>query len=101
MDWYTAMLNFVRTVDTGSLADAARELDVVPSAISKSISRLEKRVGVPLLNRTTRTIEPTAAGRAFHAEAKLAVQMTQHALRTIEPMAKPGDTYTIPRGAPA
>lgn len=83
MDWYTTMLNFVRTVDAGSLAQAARELDVVPSAISKSISRLEQCVGVPLLDRSTRTLVPTQAGVAFYTAAKEAVEMTRVAQASV------------------
>jgi DNA-binding transcriptional LysR family regulator len=89
MDWYTSMLNFVRTVDTGSLAKAARELDVVPSAISKSISRLERCAGVQLLERSTRTLVPTAAGWNFYLVAKEAVIVTQLALDIIKPATDP------------
>lgn len=84
MDWYTSMLNFVRTVDTGSLAKAARELDVVPSAISKSISRLEQGAGVKLLDRSTRKLVPTKAGLAFYGAAKEAIAATRVALETIK-----------------
>jgi DNA-binding transcriptional LysR family regulator len=90
MDWYTSMLNFVRTVDTGSLANAARELDVVPSAISKSLTRLEQSAGVQLLERSTRTLVPTKAGWAFYLAAKQAVGMTQAAFDTIKPMENDG-----------
>ena len=87
MDWYTSMLNFVRTVDTGSLAKAARELDVVPSAISKSITRLEQCAGVQLLERSTRTLVPTEEGWAFYLAAKEAINVTKAALDTIKPLA--------------
>lgn len=83
MDWYTSMLNFVHTVDAGSLAEAARELGVVPSAISKSISRLEKCIGVQLLDRTTRRLAPTEAGQVFYIEARQAVNTTQHAFQVL------------------
>lgn len=85
MDWYTSMLNFVRTVDTGSLAKAARELDVVPSAISKSITRLEQCAGVKLLERSTRRLVPTQEGLAFYLAAKDAISVTKAALDMIKP----------------
>jgi LysR family tcuABC transcriptional regulator len=91
MDWYTSMLNFVRTVDTGSLAKAARELDVVPSAISKSISRLERCADVQLLERSTRKLVPTEAGWAFYRVAKDAVTVTQVARETIKQFARLND----------
>ena len=56
---------FVRTVITGSLSAAAREMRVTPSAISKKIVKLEDRLGVVLLNRNSRKLSLTDAGREF------------------------------------
>jgi DNA-binding transcriptional LysR family regulator len=68
-DLATQMLLFVRTVQEGSFSAAARTLDLSPSAVSKQISRLEDRLGVRLLNRTTRHISLTDEGRAFYERA--------------------------------
>lgn len=57
---------FVRTVVTGSLSAAARELRVTPSAISKKIAKLEDRLGVVLLNRNSRKLSLTDIGREFY-----------------------------------
>src|SRR5271156_1783539 len=57
---------FVRTIDTGSFASAARLIGASPSAVSKSVARLEQRLGVRLLQRSTRTLSPTAEGAAYY-----------------------------------
>ena len=60
------MLVFVRVVDAGSLSAAARELNLSLAVISRKLSRLEERLGVRLINRTTRTMALTEEGAAFH-----------------------------------
>lgn len=55
----------VAAVDHGGFSAAARVLGLTPSAISKTISRLEERLGVRLLNRTTRSLTLTAEGEAL------------------------------------
>jgi DNA-binding transcriptional LysR family regulator len=60
------LVAFVRTIDTGSFANAARLIGASPSAISKSVARLEQRLGVRLLQRSTRTLSPTAEGAAYY-----------------------------------
>jgi DNA-binding transcriptional LysR family regulator len=57
---------FVRTVDTGSFSEAARAIGSTPSAVSKSVARLERRLGVRLLQRSTRTLGLTAEGSAYY-----------------------------------
>lgn len=65
MEQLTAMLAFARVVETGSFSKAARDLGISKSAVSKQISRLEDRLGVRLLNRTTRRHSLTEAGTSF------------------------------------
>lgn len=57
---------FARVVATGSMSQAAREVGLSPPVISKRIKRLEERLGTRLLQRTTRQIALTEAGRGFH-----------------------------------
>jgi DNA-binding transcriptional LysR family regulator len=64
------MAVFVQVVDHGNLTRAAAELRLSPSAVSKLIARLEDRLGVRLLQRTTRRVTPTAEGRLFHERAR-------------------------------
>jgi len=74
MDIATQMTIFVRAVQEGGFSAAARALDLTPSAVSKQISRLEDRLGVRLLNRTTRHISLTDEGRAFYERCLHIVQ---------------------------
>ncbi|MDY0747765.1 LysR family transcriptional regulator [Paucibacter sp. R3-3] len=57
---------FVAVVDRASFARAAEFLGLSPSALSQTIRQLEARLGVRLLNRTTRSVAPTAAGAQLH-----------------------------------
>lgn len=57
---------FVRTVDSGSFSGAGRVLGASPSAVSKSVARLEKRLGIRLLQRSTRTLNLTAEGSVYY-----------------------------------
>jgi len=64
------MAVFVRVVEAKGFSAAAAELDLTPSAVSKLITRLETRLGVRLLQRTTRALHLTADGEAFYEEAR-------------------------------
>ncbi|MEM7221743.1 MAG: LysR family transcriptional regulator [Pseudomonadota bacterium] len=70
MDRLGAMELFVQVADSGSLSAAARVLGMTPSAASKQLAKLEDRLGVRLLNRTTRRIAPTEEGRAYLERAR-------------------------------
>ena len=61
---------FVTLVKAGSLTAAARETDVTPPAISKRLAALEDRIGVRLLNRTTRRLSLTHEGELYLENAK-------------------------------
>jgi len=66
------MSAFVRAVELGGFSNAARELGLTPSAISKLVTRLEDRLGVRLLNRTTRRLALTPEGEAyFHRSQRI------------------------------
>lgn len=53
---------FVRVAESGSFSEAARQLDMTPSAVSRQVARLEKAAGVQLLRRSTRQLRLTEAG---------------------------------------
>jgi DNA-binding transcriptional LysR family regulator len=59
------MAAFVTVVQEGSLSAAARVLDLTPSAVSRIVTRIEARLGVQLIVRTTRSFRLTAEGEAF------------------------------------
>ncbi|AJY47005.1 LysR family transcriptional regulator [Martelella endophytica] len=60
--------------ERASFRAAAVELDISPSSLSHQISALERRIGVRLLNRTTRSVSVTAAGEAFLARVRPALR---------------------------
>lgn len=70
MDSLRGFTAFLHAVEQRSYVAAARLLGVSPSAISKSVSRLEDRLGVRLLNRTTRSIGVTEEGAVFYERCK-------------------------------
>lgn len=65
MDKLRAMSTFVRIVETGSLTAAAERLETSPTSVVRSLSALEKALGVRLLNRTTRRMALTDEGREY------------------------------------
>jgi DNA-binding transcriptional LysR family regulator len=70
---------FARVVEKGGFSVAARTLDLTPSAVSKLIGRLEDRLGVRLLARTTRALTLTSEGVAFHQATLRALQALNEA----------------------
>jgi len=84
------MSAFARIVDLGSFARAAEDLQVAPSALSKRVSRLEDRLGVRLLNRTTRRLALTAEGEIYLARARDILALVESAEAEV----------TASRGAP-
>ncbi|MFM0168395.1 LysR substrate-binding domain-containing protein [Paraburkholderia sediminicola] len=65
-DILDGVTTFVRVVETGSFALAAERMNLTRSAVGKVIVRLEKRLGVRLLNRTTRSQSLTEDGQAYY-----------------------------------
>ena len=70
MSKFSELEVFTRVIDEESFSGAARELGVSKSYVSKQISKLEDRLGVQLLQRTTRTMKMTDVGRAFYERAR-------------------------------
>ena len=62
----TGLVAFVRTVDAGSFSAASRLIGSSQSAVSKSVARLERRLGARLIQRSTRTLSLTAEGTAYY-----------------------------------
>ncbi|HJW03989.1 MAG TPA: LysR family transcriptional regulator [Azospira sp.] len=74
MIWLRSWESFVKVVENGSMAAAARRLDCTRAQISKQIGELEQAFGVRLFERSTRKLSLTPAGEEFY----------QHALRALE-----------------
>ncbi|MGH8503766.1 MAG: LysR substrate-binding domain-containing protein [Gammaproteobacteria bacterium] len=66
MENFTDIAVFCRVVDTGSFTKAAEQLGLSRAVASKSVSRLEARLGARLLNRTTRRLSLTEAGATLY-----------------------------------
>jgi len=65
----TGLIAFARAGSLGSFTAAARSLAISPSAVSKSVQRLEQQLGVSLFTRTTRSLTLTHEGRDLHGRA--------------------------------
>lgn len=74
MNWLNSWASFVKVVEAGSMAAAARRLDCTRAQVSKQVGELEQAFGVRLLERTTRRLSLTPSGEVFY----------QHALRALE-----------------
>jgi DNA-binding transcriptional LysR family regulator len=70
---------FVRVVEAGSFTGGARLLETTPSAVSKSIARLEKRLAVRLFQRSTRSLALTAEGRDYYERVAPMVRALEQA----------------------
>jgi len=70
MDASSDLRVFVRVMDRGNFSQAAKDLGLTPSAVSKLISRLEDRLGVRLLERSTRRLALTPEGETFLIRAR-------------------------------
>lgn len=75
------MRYFVRVVELGSISRAALDLQLVQSALSQQIGRLEGELATRLLRRTSKGVIPTEAGLAFFREAQLALRHADQAMR--------------------
>jgi DNA-binding transcriptional LysR family regulator len=69
LDRLTGIVAFARSASLGSYTAAARALGVSPSAVSKSVQRLEERLGLRLFTRTTRSLTLTPEGRDLYERA--------------------------------
>lgn len=68
------MKNFVRVVEAGSISKAAEQLNIAKSGVSRRLSDLESRLGVLLLNRTTRRSSLTEAGQLFFERSRSLIE---------------------------
>jgi LysR family pca operon transcriptional activator len=75
---------FLEIVRLGSLVDAARAMNISQSAVSKTLAELEDALGVSLLERGRKGTHLTAAGTAFHANARQCVASFAKAVYDVE-----------------
>ncbi len=74
MDHYSEMRIFVAVADTNSLAAAARQLEQSAPTVTRAIAGLEQRLGVALLDRSTRGVTLTPAGQRYVVDCKRILQ---------------------------
>ncbi|NBN64183.1 LysR family transcriptional regulator [Microvirga tunisiensis] len=70
---------FAAVLDTGSFTQAAERLGVTKAVVSQQVARLEEELGASLIVRSTRRVQPTEAGRAFHARCILILKEAEDA----------------------
>lgn len=83
MDRVSDLEFFTQLVKQGSLAALARELGVTPPAITARLAQLEKRLGVRLLNRTTRRLSVTHEGEIYLATGARLLEELQELEQTV------------------
>ncbi len=87
---------FVAVVDRGSFARAAGHLGISRSALSQVIRQLESRLGVRLLNRTTRSVAPTESGRRLHERiAPMFLEMDDAVAQAVDATSRTAGTLRI------
>jgi DNA-binding transcriptional LysR family regulator len=90
------ILIFARVVEAGSFTAAARLLGMPKTTVSRRIAALEREVGVRLIQRTTRSLNMTDAGRLYYEQSSRALRTIEDAnLRLAEARAEPSGTIRI------
>jgi DNA-binding transcriptional LysR family regulator len=92
LDRFTGMAVFAKVVDTASFAAAARHFGMSPAMVSKHVQTLEERLGVRLLNRTTRRVNATEVGQNYYERCLRILSELEDAERAA------GDLQAAPRG---
>ena len=85
MDRLEELAVLVTVIDHGSLKAAARRLRRSPPAVTRALSALEDRVGARLVERTTRRLSPTQAGRALAEESRALLSAYESAVTGVSP----------------
>ena len=87
---------FARVIEAGSFTAASRLLGIPKTTVSRRIAALEREVGVRLLQRTTRSLNVTDAGRLYYEDSSQALRAIEDAnLRLAEVRAEPSGTIRI------
>lgn len=86
---------FALVVESCSFSATARQLGVTPSAVSRQISRLERALQVKLLERTTRSLKPSVAGKTAYAFCKTVLESARAATEAASANAEPSGELRI------
>ncbi|MEL6778081.1 MAG: LysR substrate-binding domain-containing protein [Cyanobacteria bacterium J06597_16] len=79
MDQLAAMRSLVKTVDAGSFSEAARQMKLAVSSVTRQINSLEQSLNTQLLNRSTRSVTLTPIGRKYYNKAVKILQDVEEA----------------------
>ncbi|MEZ8384613.1 LysR family transcriptional regulator [Vibrio splendidus] len=79
MDRFDAMRVFTRVLERQSFTDAAEDLNIARSTVTDVVKKLEERIGVVLLERTTRRVRPTLDGENFYQRCLSIIQEVEDA----------------------
>lgn len=88
---------FLAIVDTGSFTEAGERVGKSQAAVSAAIARLERRLGVRLLNRTARTVSLTSAGDLLCSRARRLIELEQ---QTLDALGRVGNGRRVRLGMP-
>lgn len=75
---------FLIVAEKLSISTAAIDLSTTPSVVSRTITRLEKKLGIQLFRRTTRHLSLTEAGQLYYEKMQHAFQLIDHAERLVQ-----------------
>jgi DNA-binding transcriptional LysR family regulator len=92
LDRLTGMAVFAKVVDAGSFAAAARHFGMSPAMVTTHVQTLEERLGVRLLNRTTRRVSATEVGQNFYERCLRILSDLEEAEGAA------GELQSVPRG---
>src|SRR5258707_14343898 len=92
MDRVTSMTAFATVVTSGSFAAAAHRLSMSPAMVTNHVRSLEERLGARLLNRTTRKLSLTEAGKSYFDQCALILAQIEAADTSVS------DLQAAPRG---
>jgi DNA-binding transcriptional LysR family regulator len=96
MEQLAEMMTFAKVVETKSFSEAARALQTSKSLVSKQVSQLETKLGVRLLNRTTRSMSLTEIGAAYYEHCARIAQEIEAAGATVTQLqAEPRGTLRV------
>jgi DNA-binding transcriptional LysR family regulator len=90
MDRFASVTAFVRVIDSGGFSAAGRRLNLSKARISHQVQALENALGVRLLNRSTRRISLTEAGRDYY----------EHCVEILQDLAEADEAAGAQQGTP-
>ena len=91
-DWLDGMLVFVAVAEAKNFRVAGERLGVSASAVSQALRKLEDRLGIPLVHRSTRSVSLSEAGERLYASVRPSLQEVEAAVAAV------GELGDVPRG---